>query len=325
MVKKLLITGSCGFIFSNFIRLALKDKSGYSFVSVDKVFDLHNLHNVYIKNEKHKFHIGDVSDRHFINTLFALERPDIVIHGAAVHNTHVDESIVGANSFITSNVLGTQVIADACVKYNVDKLIYISTNEVYGQLVSENDKSWTEDSPLAPRNPCAASKAAGELVVRAAHETYGLNYNIARCCNNFGPRQSAKNFIPKIIRNILLETKMPIYGQGNQLREWIHVADTYSAIMTILKNGKPNETYNISTGYEFSNLEIFHEVCNIMEMGHELLTFVEDRKGHNFRCAMDFSKIKSIGWEPKLKFKDSLNLCIQWYINNKWHLQLNKT
>ena len=265
------------------------------------------------------FYIGDVADAHFINTIFTKEKPDIVIHGAA--ESFVDHSIEDAIPFIHSNVLGTQVITNACIRHNVERLIYISTDEVYGQLNNESETAWTEQSPLAPRNPYSASKAAGELIVQAAHVTHGLNYNITRCCNNYGPRQSTRNLIPKIIKHILQDKEVPIYGEGKQVREWIHVDDNCSAILTILNKAPPNEVYNISTGYEFSNLEIFHEICNIFEKGHNLLRFVPDRPGHDFRYANNSQKIKDLGWKPSYKFKQGLMNVCSWYEKNAWFIK----
>ena len=258
-----------------------------------------------------------------MDKIFELERPDIVIHGAA--ESHVDDSIASANPFIMSNVLGTQVITDMCVKYGVERLIYISTDEVYGQL-GHDEVAWAEDARLSPRNPYSATKAAGEFIVLAANQTHELQYNMTRCCNNYGPRQSTKNLIPKIIKNIINKEPVPIYGKGDQLREWIHVADNCFAVFHILEHAPPNEIYNISAGHEVSNLEMFHMICDIMEAGqdgHDLLTFVEDRKGHDFRYSVDFSKIKSIGWKHKFKLKSGLNQCINWYLNNRWFLRTN--
>jgi len=317
--KKILVTGSCGFIFSNFVRHVLYHQKEYDIASIDKVVAPNSLHNIYA-NKGHIFYVGDVADPHFIDVVFQIERPDIVVHGAA--ETHVDNSISGAVPFIKSNVLGTQVIVDACVKYNVERLIYISTDEIYGQLSSESDKAWSETSPLDPRNPYSASKAAGELIVQAANKTHNLQYNITRCCNNFGPRQSADKLMPKIINNIIHGEKVPIYGQGKQLREWIHVFDNCEAIMTILRSSPPNEIYNISSGYEFSNVEVFQEICNVMEKGYDLLNFIKDpRPGHDFRYSVDSSKIRSLGWKPKFRFREGLKQCAAWYINNQWILR----
>lgn len=316
--KKVLVTGSCGFIFSNFARLAVRYSTDYTFVSIDKVATSHSLNNIYVHN-RHKFHLADVVDAHIVDKIFELERPDIVIHGAA--ESHVDDSIASANPFIMSNVLGTQVIVDACVKYDVEKLIYISTDEVYGQL-DKNDEAWTEKSTINPRNPYSASKMAGELIVRAGSETHGIQYNITRSCNNYGPRQSIKNLIPKTIKHIFEEKKIPIYGQGEQIREWIHVGDNCKAIFKILENGKNKETYNISAGCELSNIEMVQNICNIIGAGHNLISFIPDpRPGHDFRYSINSSKLRDIGWEPEFKLQNGLNYTIKWFFNNKWFLK----
>ncbi|MDP2685263.1 MAG: dTDP-glucose 4,6-dehydratase [bacterium] len=312
---KVLCTGSCGFIFSNFIRLGIRYSPNYSFVSVDKVASSYSLNNVYAHN-RHKFHLADVSDAHIMDKIFELERPDVVIHGAAESN--VDDSIASANAFITSNVLGTQVIANACVKHGVDRLIYISTDEVYGQL-GPDDKQWTEESPISPRNPYSASKACGELIVKAASHTHGLKYNITRSCNNYGPRQAPKNLVPKTIKNIFEGKPIPIYGQGSQIREWIHVADNCFAILHILEHAAENETYNISAGFELTNIEMVQDICNILGTGHDLISFIADpRPGHDFRYSVDCKKIRALGWLPEFKFKKGLEMVVQWYSNNKW-------
>lgn len=314
--KTILVTGSCGFVFTNFLRLVVtKNKEDYNWVSIDKLVPKHSLKNIYA-NRSHDFYIGDVADAHFIDKIFEIKKPDIVIHGAA--ESHIGDS----NSFINSNIAGTQCLLDASVKHGVERFIYISTDEVYGQLEA-NDQPWTEDSPLNPRNPYSASKAAGELLVQAAYQTYGLEYNITRSCNNFGPKQSTQNLIPKVIKCIIDKKPITIYGQGLQCREWIHVMDNCQAILDIVKEAPPNEIYNITANYEISNLELVYEMCNLTESGHDLISFVEDKKGHDFRHAMTNSKIKSIGWAPKFKFKDGLDHCIKWYVTNRWFLSLN--
>jgi len=318
--EKLLITGSGGFIFSNFVRKAIYDKLNYNIVSIDKVKKSHALNNVYT-NKNHKFYIGDVADEHFINVIFEVEKPDIVLHTAA--ESFVDSSIDNAKPFIISNVLGTQVIIDACLRWNIKRLIYISTDEVYGHLENENDTAWSEDSRLAPRNPYAASKASGEFLVRAAHTTHGLNYNITRSCNTYGPRQDPEKFIPKIIKSVLSEQKMPVYGQGMQMRDWLYVQDSCAAIIKILLDGKPNETYNISAGQEFANIEVFQEVCNALGKGHDLLQFVKDRPGHDFRYSVDSTKLRALGWQPTVKFRDGVKDTVAWFCNNQWFLKLH--
>jgi len=315
--KKVLVTGGAGFIFSNFIRWALRyHKDDFEFVSIDKIIRPGGMHNIYA-NRGHSLHIGDICDRHFMDVIFRLEQPDFVIHGAAESNT--DDCVSNADNLVLSNILGTQIIIDKCREYQVERLVYISTDGVYGQL-AENEASWTEKSILAPRNPYSVSKAAAELLVKAAHKTQGLQYNITRSCNNFGPRQSDRNLIPKVIKCILEERPIPIYGQGAQIREWIHVADNCSAIMKILM-GPPNESYNISANYEISNLELVNMVCNIMDSGHSLISFVEDRKGHDLRYSTNNSKLKALGWNPDFKFKKGLELCAKWYSNNRWFIR----
>lgn len=321
---KVLVTGSASFIFSNFLRKAIYEKHPYTFVGVDNITKTNVMNNVY-SNKGHVFYIGDVTDDHFMNVLFELERPDIVIHAAAL--TYVDDSITSPQPFIKNNVMGTQVVIDKCVKWGVKKLIYISTDEVYGHLATETEAPWTESAPMNPRNPYAASKAAGEMLVRAAYTTYGLQYNITRCSNNYGPRQTSEKLIPKCIKNYLSDKPIPVYGKGLQMREWTHVFDNCSAVLAILKNGVPNETYNISSNQEFFNIEVCYEIVKLInkEIGtdKDLITFVPDRPGHDFRYAVDSTKIRALGWTPSWKFKQGgLEQTCRWYIQNKWFLNL---
>jgi dTDP-glucose 4,6-dehydratase len=225
------------------------------------------------------------------------------------------------NAFVSSNVLGTQVIINACLKHQVQKLIYVSTDEVYGHLTNEGDPSWKEDAPLNPRNPYSATKAAGELLVKAANQSHGLIYNITRSANNYGPRQTQEKLIPKTIKCILDGSKIPVYGQGLQMREWIHVADNCDGILTVLEKGKDNETYNISSNQEMHNIELVQKLCNIMEKGHDLISFVDDRPGHDFRYSVDNTKIKELGWKPSYKFKDGIANTVEWYLSNQWFLK----
>ena len=194
-----------------------------------------------------------------------------------------------------------------------------------GSVLTELDSLRTEDYPMMPRNAYAASKVAAEMLIKIAGETYGLKYNIVRPCNNFGPRQLPRNFIPKIIKSILNKEEMPIYGEGKQIREWIHVNDNCSAILYILENGIDNEIYHIGTGNEISNIEVFQKICNELDQGHNLIKFIEDRKNHDFRYASSWSKLKKLGWNPQVKFTDGLKLTINWYIQNKnwWFNSVN--
>lgn len=316
--KKILVTGSCGFIFSNFVRKAVYDKQPYQLISLDRV-SLNTINSMYW-NKNHTFHVADIRDQHVIDTIFKFEKPDVVIHGAA--ESFVDSSLLDPNSFVTSNVLGTQVIINACVKHKIDKLIYISTDEVYGQLTDESSESWKEDAPLNPRNPYSATKAAGELLVKAAHESFGLKYNITRSSNNYGPRQFPEKLLPKTIKCILENKPIPIYGQGQQIRDWTHVYDNCSALFSIINSGKDNETYNISANQEFTNIEVIQEVCNVMGKGHDLISFVEDpRKSHDFRYSVDTTKLKNLGWKATTKFKDGIVDTVQWYLSNQWFIK----
>lgn len=321
--KKILVTGSCGFIFSNFVRKLIysNKESGedkYSVVSVDRVNN-NAINSMYV-NKNHTFYVGDIRDQHVMDVIFSFEKPDIVIHGAA--ETFVDYSLSDPNSFVNSNILGTQVVINCCLKYGVERLIYISTDEVYGQLTNESDPPWDESAPLNPRNPYSATKASGELLVKAAHQTHGLIYNITRSSNNYGPRQTPEKLIPKAIKCILDDKQIPIYGQGLQIRDWTHVFDNCSAIMTVLNNGVPNEIYNIAANQELPNVEAIQKVCNAMGKGHNLITHIPDpRPGHDFRYSISSEKIRQLGWKPVYKFKDGIVDTVEWYNNNKWFLK----
>jgi dTDP-glucose 4,6-dehydratase len=317
--KRMLITGSAGFILGNFIRRAHYTKQPYEIHSVDRV-SFGSIHGSVYVNKDHQFHIGDITDAHIMDVLFDFVRPQIVLHGAA--STHVDRSLKDPNAFIRDNVLGTQIIINACVKWGVEKLLFCSTDEVYGQLENENDPSWTEETPLNPRNPYSASKAAGELLVKAAHSSYGLNYNITRSANNYGPRQTADKLIPKTIRCILEDQKIPIYGQGLQMRDWLHVQDNCDGILTVLNKGAINQTYNIGANQELPNVEVVQRICNLMGNKHSLMDFIPDpRTGHDFRYALDCTKIKALGWKPEIKFNDGIIETIGWFEKNRWALQ----
>jgi dTDP-glucose 4,6-dehydratase len=270
-------------------------------------------------NSDHEFYIADIRDPHILRMIFEKERPDIVIHGAA--ESCVDKSITDAAPFITSNVVGTQNIIDECLRLG-SRLIYMSTDEVYGSLKSEQDPPWNEDAPLKPRNTYSATKAAGELLVRASHKTHGLNYNIVRASNNYGPWQTSEKFIPRIIQNILNDKEIPIYGTGMQMRDWIHVYDTCSAIFSVIDNGIVSETYNITAKQEFTNIEVAQIVCNTIGKGHQLIKHVEDRLGHDFRYAITNDKIKSLGWKPQFKFRDGIIQTCQWYVSNQYVLKM---
>ncbi len=317
---KCLVTGSLGFIFSNFIRKALYEKLPYNFVTLDKAVLSSSLNNLYFNKALSSNYLADITDSHIIDRIFEVEKPDIVIHGAA--ESFVDYSLKDPNKFINANVLGTQNIINSSLKYGVKKLIYISTDEVYGHLTGESDESWTEESSLNPRNPYSASKAAGELLVRAANQSHGLIYNITRSSNNYGPRQTPEKLIPKVIKCIMNKEPIPVYGQGMQIRDWTHVYDNCAGIFAVLNKGEPNQVYNISANQEFTNIEVVHSICESMGEGHSLIEYIKDRDGHDFRYSINTDKIKALGWKPEIFFKKHLyDLCISWYENNKWFLK----
>ena len=315
--KRLLVTGSCGFIFGNFLRQVVYEKYPYQLISLDKV-NTQSINSMYW-NKNHIFYIADIRDSHIIDTIFQLEKPEIVIHGAAeTISNHLTEN---ANSIISSNVLGTQNIINACVKYKVKKLVYMSTDKVYGPLSLEDNLKLESDN-FSPKTPFAATKVAGELLIKAAHESSELNYNIIRGTNNYGPRQSIQKLIPKIIKCALNKETIPIYGSGSQVRTWTHVQDTCNGIYNVLQHGRDNETYNMSSGQEFSNLEIAMHVCNALGKGHDLIRHVQDPlKPHDLRYGINSSKLKELGWKPIFKFKDGIAETVQWYLNNQWYFK----
>ena len=311
-MKTILVTGTAGFIFSNFIRKVFDERLPYKFVSVDKVIASYNLKNIF-QHPKHTFYMGDIADEAFMGNVFELEKPNIIIHGAA--ESFVDDAIRSAKPFVHSNIVGTQVMVDLSLKYDVDRFVYISTDEVYGQL-KPGDPSWLETTATKPRNPYSASKACGEMLVYAANQTHSLKYNITRCCNNYGPRQPPRNLIPKAITSILNGASVPIHGQGKQMREWLYVKDNCSAIMKIIEEGAINETYNIGSGVEFTNLEVVKRIGEILKIEPQV-TFIKDRPGHDFRYSVDCSKIKALGWKPAFDFDRGLAECINWYLEHR--------
>lgn len=315
--SKILVTGSGGFIFGNFIRQVFYSKKPYHISSIDMVRESHIIHNIYV-NSDHQFHIVDIKDPHILHVVFQKERPDIVIHGAA--ESCVDKSVKNTLPFTTNNIVGTQNVIDECIKSKA-KLIYISTDEVYGPLTPKQDP-WNEQAVLNPKNLYSATKASGELLVKAAAAVHGLSYNIVRGSSCYGPWQYKDKFIPGIISSILNRKDINIYGSGAQMRDWIHVFDMCKAIFHIIDSGVENETYNVTAKQEFMNLEVAQIVCNALGEGHDLIKHVEDKPGHDFRYATTNDKIKSIGWSPDFKFRDGIKETCQWYVTNKYVLDL---
>ena len=311
-MKTVLITGVCGFIGSNMIRHVVDKYPQYRFVGLDKLDEIINVKNIFT-NKNYNFYSGDICDKTFMETVFKYEKPDYVIHMAA--KSFVDSSIEDASCFIQSNVLGTQTIIDLCVKYKIEKLLYTSTDEVYGSL-SQKDSSWTELSVPKPRNPYSASKYCGENLIYAANQTHKLNYLITRSCNNYGELQASRNLIPKLILNTINDKITPLHDHGKPFREWIYVLDKVKAIMTILSKSKMNEIYNIGSDVEIQNIQMSSKIGKIL--GKEPhIAFTIDRPGQDMRYSVDCSKLKKLGWNTSYKFDDAIKSTVEWYSKNQ--------
>lgn len=299
---KLLVTGSAGFIFGRFIEQAIKEEWSFDLASIDKIAAPRSIANVF-QHPRHKFYLGDCADPHFVNRVFETEKPDLIVHGAA--ESFVDHSIDSALPFVHSNIVGTQVMLDAAVKFGVSRFLYVSTDEVYGQLISRANSPWNEESPTQPRNPYAATKLAGECLVYAASQTHQLPIVITRCCNNYGAGQSARNLIPQIVNAAKTNTPVSLHGKANNIREWIYVSDHCSAIRTILESKKPDTYYNIGTGEERTNLEMVQEIGSLIQRPIPI-QFIANRKGHDYRYAVNCERLTGLGWLPRMTLRDGL-------------------
>jgi dTDP-glucose 4,6-dehydratase len=310
---QLLVTGGLGFIGSNFIRKILQSRPDIEIVNVDNLSTGANPANLKeIKNHRYRFIKGDITNFKLVSKL--IRNTDVVVNFAA--ETHVDRSIADPRSFIDSNVFGTYTILEATRKNNRGtKIIQISTDEVYGDI---HEGSSREGDPLKPSSPYASSKAAADMFVLAYHRTYELDVTITRCTNNFGPHQHPEKLIPKTIVRAHLNLSVPVYGRGNQIRDWIYVIDHCEALTQVMEKGKSGEIYNISAGNEMSNLKIVESILELLGKPKELIRPVEDRPGHDLRYSLDSSKIRSsLGWSPRYSFKDSLIATVEWYVKNK--------
>lgn len=317
MRPTILITGVCGFILNNFVRHIIDKYPQYRFVGVDKIVSSYNLNNIF-EHENYKFYMGDISDEVFVNNVFAIERPDFVINGAA--ESYVCDSIKSAVPFVRSNILGVQVLVDASLKYGIEKFVQVSTDECYGQIPRDEKRSWTEKDVCYPRNPYSATKYAAEVLIYAANQTHNLKYNITRASNTYGKFQPPRNLVPRCAVSIINNKSIPIHGDGLNIREWIHCFDHCDAIMTVLENGVANNVYNVGTGFELTNMEMVNRIADILGK-KPIIEYIEDRKGHDQKYAINCNKIKKLGWAPKIKFDDGLKDCVEWYIENKWRYQ----
>ena len=314
--KIVLITGGAGFIGSNFIRYLIRKYPDYKIINFDKLTYAGNLYNLEMidNNPNYAFMRGDVSNQADVKNVFEQFNPDFVVHFAA--ESHVDRSIINPDLFLQTNILGTQILLNYSREYKVEKFVLISTDEVYGSIPSNS--SVAEDAKLAPNNPYAASKAAADMLIRVAHQTYGQRVNIIRSCNNYGSYQFPEKLIPVMINNALQGKELPIYGDGKNIRDWIHVEDHCKAIDLVLHKGRSGETYNTGAKNEWENLALIEHILYLMKCSHDLISFVLDRKGHDLRYSMNSSKIKNeLGWKPVIEFNEGLEQTILWFKNHQ--------
>ena len=310
-MDRILVTGGAGFIGSNFVRHLLNG-TDCGVTNLDKLTYAGNLSNIKdLRREKrHKFVRGDIKNRKLANSL--VKKADAVVNFAA--ESHVDRSIRTPEIFVETNVLGTQILLDACRRFGV-RFQQISTDEVYG---SRLEGSFTETDRLEPSSPYSASKAAADLLVNAYHVTYDLDVTVTRSTNTYGPNQHPEKFIPRLITNALRRRPLPVYGSGENVRDWIFVEDNCKAILTVLEKGKKGETYNIGGGNEKKNVEIAKEILRCLSLPEKMIEFVGDRPGHDFRYSLACDKIHRLGWRPQMGFEEGLQKTINWYKANKW-------
>ena len=314
-MKKMLITGGAGFIGSNFIHYILSKYNDYQVINLDKLTYAANLDNLkdIEDNKNYRFIHGDIADQEFIFKLFENEKFDIVINFAA--ESHVDNSILNPQIFTITNILGTQVLLDACRKYNIKRFHQVSTDEVYGELPLD-DKSilFTEKTPLNPSSPYSASKASADMLVKSYYRTYSLPITISRCSNNYGPYQHLEKLIPLMISKAINNDNLPVYGNGLNVRDWLHVYDHCTAIDLIIHEGKIGEIYNIGGNNEKSNIDVVKIILKELGKSEKLIKYVNDRPGHDLRYDIDSTKIKTtLNWKPVYSFEKGILDTIKWY------------
>lgn len=315
----IIVTGGAGFIGSNFIFHMLAKYPDYRIICLDKLTYAGNLSTLagVMDNPNFRFVKADICDREAVEQLFAEEHPDIVVNFAA--ESHVDRSIEDPGIFLQTNIMGTAVLMDACRKFGITRYHQVSTDEVYGDLpLDRAELSFTETSPLRPSSPYSSSKASADLLALSYKRTYGLPVTISRCGNNYGPYQFPEKLIPLMISNALQDKALPIYGSGENVRDWIYVDDHCKAIDIIIHKGRVGEIYNVGASCEMPNIDIVKLICKELGKPESLITHVTDRKGHDMRYAIDPTKIHNdLGWLPETKFEDGIKKTIQWYLDNK--------
>lgn len=319
----IVITGGAGFIGSNFVYLQLEKHPEDKIICIDKLTYAGNLSTLEeaMKNPRFKFVKGDITDRNFINNFFVEEQPDIIVNFAA--ESHVDRSIIDPNIFLQTNILGTGILLDACNKYGIKRFHQVSTDEVYGDLpLNRPDLLFTENTPLHSSSPYSASKASADLLVLAYSRTFNLPVSITRCSNNYGPYHFPEKLIPLMFSRALAGKTLPVYGNGENVRDWLYVKDHCNAIDLVMRGGKIGEVYNVGGHNEKTNLEVVKIILKNLDKPDSLINFVKDRPGHDRRYAIDPTKIyNELGWLPETKFEDGIKLTLQWYLNNEEWLQ----
>lgn len=325
--KTILVTGGCGFIGSNFILYEIKNHPNDKIINIDSLTYAGNLENLkdIESNPSYTFYNIDITDEGPIDSVISKEKPDIIVNFAA--ETHVDRSIANPTPFIKTNVMGTVNLLSSALKNNVKRFHQVSTDEVYGDLpLTDKELLFKEDSPIKPSSPYSASKASADFMVMAFLRTYGLGVSISRCSNNYGPYQFPEKLIPLIIKNALNDESIPVYGEGKNIRDWLYVEDHASAIDTIIRSSKDGSIYNVGGNNERENIEIVKTILDILEKPYSLIRFVEDRKGHDLRYAIDSSKLQEeLKWKPKTSFKEGIERTVKWYLDNRgwWERIIN--
>lgn len=317
-LKRLLVTGGCGFIGSNFVRHLLETDPDLGVVNLDKLTYAGNPENLADVEDdpRYEFRQGDIADRAFVESVFEETRPDGVVNFAA--ESHVDRSILDSGPFVQTNIVGTQVLLDASRRFEVSRYVQVSTDEVYGTL--GDDGYFTEETPLAPNSPYSASKTAADLLVRAYCETHGFPGIITRCSNNYGPWQFPEKVIPLFISNALADHPLPVYGAGENVRDWIHVRDHCRGVDAALRKGQPGQVYNFGGRCELRNIDLTRKLLELLGKPETLIKYVTDRPGHDFRYAIDCSKAeRELGWKPEVDFESGLRGTIDWYLaHEEW-------
>lgn len=316
---KLLVTGGAGFIGSNFVHYMLREHPADEIINVDSLTYAGNLENLREVEGRwnYRFVKADITDSSFLEALFE-EGIDVVVNFAA--ESHVDRSILEPDVFVRTNILGTQTLLDLTKKHGIKKYVQVSTDEVYGTLGDTG--LFSEETPLQPNSPYSASKAGADLLVRAYHETFGLNVNITRCSNNYGPYQFPEKLIPLMIQNALSDKPLPVYGDGLNVRDWLYVEDHCSAIDLVIRSGRSGEVYNVGGNNERTNIHVVKTILQELNKTENLITYVQDRLGHDRRYAIDATKIRSeLGWRPKYDYESGIRETIRWYLRNPQWMQ----